>query len=257
VGIALVSVNIKGTKNGLLVTLGEGELASILTELEERLTGTASFFKGAWVALAVGQRELSIEEIEHIKALLAQNEVSLGTVISEAPVTRAAARHLGLETRRDPWPEPRSEGRAADDFAETSPSSVEALSRGEFSEGVLIRCTLRSGQVIRHPGHVMVIGDVNAGAEIIAGGDIVIWGRLRGTVHAGATGDDQAIVCALNLAPTQLRIGKHIARPPEGEPRRSTVPEMAFVQEGRIIVKSWKSSRQQRNFQLPTSKLGD
>jgi septum site-determining protein MinC len=237
--MALASVNIKGTKNGLLVTLGEGELASILTELEERLTGTASFFKGAWVALAVGQREMSIEEIEHIKALLAQNEVSLGTVISEAPVTRAAARHLGLETRRDPWPEPRPEGRAEE----------------EFSEGVLIRCTLRSGQVIRHPGHVVVVGDVNAGAEIIAGGDIVIWGRLRGTVHAGATGDDQAIVCALNLAPTQLRIGKHIARPPEGEPRRSTVPEMAFVQEGRIIVKSWKSSRQQRNFQVPISNL--
>jgi septum site-determining protein MinC len=237
--MALASVNIKGTKNGLLVTLGEGELASILPELEERLTGTASFFKGAWVALAVGQREMSIEEIEHIKALLAQNEVSLGTVISEAPVTRAAARHLGLETRRDPWPEPRPEGRAEE----------------EFSEGVLIRCTLRSGQVIRHPGHVVVVGDVNAGAEIIAGGDIVIWGRLRGTVHAGATGDDQAIVCALNLAPTQLRIGKHIARPPEGEPRRSTVPEMAFVQEGRIIVKSWKSSRQQRNFQVPISNL--
>lgn len=244
----MASVNIKGTKNGLLVTLGEGELASILTELEERLTGTASFFKGAWVALAVGQREMSIEEIGHIKALLAQNEVSLGTVIGEAPVTRAAARHLGLETRRDPWPEPRPEGRAEE----------------EFSEGVLIRCTLRSGQVIRHPGHVVVIGDVNAGAEVIAGGDIIIWGRLRGTVHAGATGDDQAIVCALDLAPTQLRIGKHIARPPEGKPSRSTIPEMAFVQEGRIIVKSWKSSRQQRNFQfpisnlqLPTSKSGD
>jgi septum site-determining protein MinC len=237
--MALASVNIKGTKNGLLVTLGEGELASILAELEERLTGTASFFKGAWVALAVGQREMSIEEIGHIKALLAQNGVSLGTVISEAPVTRAAARHLGLETRRDPWPEPRPEGRAEE----------------EFGEGVLIRCTLRSGQVIRHPGHVVVVGDVNAGAEIIAGGDIVIWGRLRGTVHAGATGDDQAIVCALDLAPTQLRIGKYIARPPEGEPRRSTVPEMACVQEGRIIVKSWKSSRQQRNFQFPISNL--
>lgn len=221
----MASVNIKGTKNGLLVTLGEGELASILTELEERLTGTASFFKGAWVALAVGQREMSIEEIGHIKALLAQNEVSLGTVISEAPVTRAAARHLGLETRRDPWPELRLEGRAEE----------------EFSEGALVRCTLRSGQVIRYPGHLVVIGDVNAGAEVIAGGDIVIWGRLRGTVHAGAAGDDQAVVCALDLAPTQLRIGKHIARPPEGKPRRKTIPEMAFVQEDRVIVEAWKS----------------
>jgi septum site-determining protein MinC len=89
---------------------------------------------------------------------------------------------------------------------------------------------------------VVVIGDVNAGAEVIAGGDIVIWGRLRGTVHAGATGDDQAIVCALNLAPTQLRIGKHIARPPEGKRRRRIIPEVASVEEGKIIVKAWKSS---------------
>ena len=93
--MALASVDIKGAKNGLLVTLGEGELASLLAELEERLSGTASFFKGGYVALEAGQRELSVEEISHIKALLAQNEVVLGTVISEAPVTRAAARHLG------------------------------------------------------------------------------------------------------------------------------------------------------------------
>jgi septum site-determining protein MinC len=211
----------------LLVTLGEGELARVLAELEERLNGTASFFKGAWVALVVGQRELSIEEIGRIKTLLAQNEVTLGAVISEASVTRAAARHLGLETKRSLQPAPQPEWRTEE----------------EFSEGALFHCTLRSGQIIRHPGHVVVIGDVNAGAEVIAGGDIIIWGRLRGTVHAGAMGDDQAIVCALDLAPTQLRIGEHIARPPEGKLRLRTIPEVAFVQEGRIIVKAWKSGR--------------
>ncbi|MFQ5812136.1 MAG: septum site-determining protein MinC [Anaerolineae bacterium] len=241
--MASVSVNIKGTKDGLLVTLGEGKLASLLAELEERLSGTAFFFKGGQVALEVGRRELSSGEIGHIQALLAQNEVALGTVISEAPVTRAAARRLGLETKRSSRPKPRPERRAEEDFAEPFGYAQDRLSRGEFSEGALIRHTLRSGQVIRHPGHVVVVGDVNAGAEVIAGGDIVIWGRLRGTVHAGATGDDQTIVCALDLAPTQLRIGKHIARPPEGKPRRRPVPEVASVQEGRIIVKAWKSSR--------------
>jgi septum site-determining protein MinC len=223
----LAGVDIKGTKDGLLITLGEGELTSVLAELEERLSGTASFFKGGWVALAVGQRELYIEEIGHIKALLAQNEVILGTVISESPITRAAARHLGLQTKRSPHLQPRPDWRTEE----------------EFSEGILINCTLRSGQVIRHPGHVLVVGDVNAGAEVIAGGDIVIWGRLRGTVHAGATGDEQTIVCALDLAPTQLRIGKHIARSPEGRRRRRTIPEVASVEEGRIIVKAWKSGQ--------------
>jgi septum site-determining protein MinC len=195
--MAWARIDIKGTKNGLLVTLGEGELASLLTELEKRLSGTASFFKGGQVALEVG------------------------------PATRAAARRLGLETRRSSQPEPRPGRRAEEDFR----------------EGVLVRCTLRSGQIIRHPGHVVVIGDVNAGAEVIAGGDVVIWGRLRGTVHAGAAGDDHAIVCALELAPTQLRIGKHIARPPEGKPRRGIMPEVASVETEKIIVQAWKSSR--------------
>ena len=177
--------------------------------------------------MAVGQRELSIEEIRHIKAMLARNEVILGTVISEAPVTRAAARHLGLETKRSPRLPPRPDWRTEE----------------EFSEGTLIRCTLRSGQDIRHPGHVVVIGDVNTGAVVIAGGDVVIWGSLRGTVHAGAIGDNQAIVCALDMAPTQLRIGEHIARPPEDIKRRRNAPEKAFVQEGRIIVEVWKFSQ--------------
>jgi septum site-determining protein MinC len=245
------SVSIKGTREGLLVTLGEGRLPSLLAELEKRLRGTASFFKGGWVSLAVGRRELSIGEIELLKALLARNEVVLGTVISEAPVTRAAARHLGLQTKRAPRSEPWPEWRAAGGFAEpfdypfdlAQGKAQDWLRRSDFSEGVLIRCTLRSGQDIRHPGHVVVVGDVNAGAEIIAGGDIVIWGRLRGTVHAGATGDDQTIVCALDLAPTQLRIGKHIARSPEGKRRRRTIPEVASVEEGKIIVKAWKSGR--------------
>lgn len=223
----MAGVTIKGTKDGLLVTLGGGTLASLLAELEERLRGTASFFKGGWVALAVGQRELSAEDIERIKALLAQNEVTLGTVISESPATRAIARHLGLQTKRSPNLQPHPDWRTEE----------------EFSEGGLIRRTLRSGQIVRHPGHVVIIGDVNDGAEVIAGGDILIWGSLRGTVHAGATGNDQAIVCALDLAPTQLRIGKHIARPPEGKPEYRATPEVAFIEEGKIIVKKWKSNR--------------
>jgi septum site-determining protein MinC len=225
--MAVAGVTIKGTKDGLLVTLGDGALASLLAELAERLKGTASFFKGAWVALAVGQRELSAEELERIKSLLAQNEVTLGTVISESPVTRAVARHLGLQTKRSPSLQSQPAWKAEE----------------EFSEGGLIQRTLRSGQVVRHPGHVVIIGDVNDGAEVIAGGDIVIWGSLRGTVHAGAMGNDQAIVCALELAPTQLRIGKHIARPPEDKPEQRATPEVAFIEEGKIIVKKWKPDR--------------
>jgi len=90
--------------------------------------------------------------------------------------------------------------------------------------------------------HVVVIGDVNPGAEITAGGNVIVWGRLRGVVHAGAGGDEEAVVCALDLAPTQLRIAGHIAVSPER--RKDPGPEIARIREGQLIADTWKDSRQ-------------
>jgi septum site-determining protein MinC len=109
---------------------------------------------------------------------------------------------------------------------------------------VLVRHTLRSGRSVRHAGHVIIIGDVNPGAEVVAGGDIVVWGRLRGVAHAGAPGsstegDNGAVVCALDLSPTQLRIAEHIATSParKGEPK----PEMARIKNGQIVAERWSA----------------
>jgi septum site-determining protein MinC len=104
----------------------------------------------------------------------------------------------------------------------------------------VIKRTLRSGQVIHHPGHVVIIGDVNPGAEIRAGGSVIVWGRLRGIVHAGA--DDarraEAVVCALHLAPLQLRIGDYVARAPADDDHE-IVPEMASIQGNQIVAEPW------------------
>ena len=83
-------------------------------------------------------------------------------------------------------------------------------------------------------------GDVNPGAEIIAGGSVIVWGRLRGMVHAGAGGDEKAIVCALDLAPTQLRIAGYISVSPQDK-RRKPLPEIASVRQGRIVAEAWSS----------------
>ena len=98
---------------------------------------------------------------------------------------------------------------------------------------------MRSGQQLRHPGSITVIGDVNPGAEVVAGGDVVVWGKLRGTVHAGAMGNETAVVCALDLMPTQLRIAQYIARSPESR-RRKPTPEVARVRDGKIVAESWE-----------------
>jgi septum site-determining protein MinC len=95
--------------------------------------------------------------------------------------------------------------------------------------------TMRGGQSLHHLGNVVVVGDVNPGAEIVATGDIVVFGALRGVAHAGAQGETRARVHAIELAPTQLRIATYIA----ADTSTDTVkrgPETACVQNGRIAI---------------------
>ena len=84
----------------------------------------------------------------------------------------------------------------------------------------------------------MIIGDVNPGAEIIAAGDVVVWGRVRGLIHAGALGNETAVICALALTPTQLRIADQIAIPPTTGPDKLQ-PEKASIRGGQIIAEPW------------------
>ncbi|MFQ6101204.1 MAG: septum site-determining protein MinC [Anaerolineae bacterium] len=222
------TIAIKGIRQGLLVTLGEGDWSAELSALEARLGASPSFFSGGRVALDVRSRELSRVEVEEAQALLTRHQVELWAVVSTNPITEAAAQELGLVI----------------DLGPSHPRELEAAPEGgeeSFVEGLVVRRTLRSGQSLRHPGHVVVIGDCNPGAEIVAGGDIVVWGRVRGVVHAGALGDEGAVICALDLAPTQLRIAGHIARSPE-EQQRQPVPETASVREGQIVAVPWHNS---------------
>ena len=219
------TISIKGIRHGLLVTMYEGGWESLLAELERRLEASPSFFKGGRVSLDVGALSLVEDDLRTVRDLLNRHDVMLHGVVSSDPETEAAAQALGLiidlGLERRPQPEPSS------DPAEP-----------RLSEAVLWQRTLRSGQSIRHPGHVIVIGDVNPGAEIVAGGHVLVWGRLRGTVHAGATGDEEAIICALDMSPTQLRIASYITRSPD-ERRRHPTPEVAAVRDGQIVAVPW------------------
>ncbi|RLC66262.1 MAG: septum site-determining protein MinC [Chloroflexi bacterium] len=218
------TIAIKGIRQGLLVTLGEGEWGARLRALEAHLGANPSFFRGGRIALDVGSRELGHSQIEEGRALLERHQVELWAVVSTNPATETAARELGLVVDLG--------------FSRLRESEDEAEGDEEPPvEGLVVRRTLRSGQSLRHPGHVVIIGDVHHGAEVVAGGNIVVWGRVRGVVHAGALGDEGAVICALDLAPTQLRIAGLIARSPE-EQQGKPVPEMAVVQDGKIVAVS-------------------
>lgn len=106
-----------------------------------------------------------------------------------------------------------------------------------------IKQTLRSGQVVSHKGDLVIVGDVNPGAEILAEGDITVWGSLRGIAHAGIGGNTEAEIRALNLQPIQIRIAHAIARAPD-RPRityaNGTGPEIARIVDGKIRIQKNK-----------------
>lgn len=108
---------------------------------------------------------------------------------------------------------------------------------------LLIQKTLRSGQSIKHSGNVVVLGDVNPGAEIIAGGHVIVVGSVRGVVHAGAAGNQVATITAFHLNPTQLRIGNLISCAPDGDRPCSENPETARINSGSLIIEKYQPPR--------------
>jgi len=228
-----VDISIKGVGDGLLVALGPGPWDKVEDAFLETILAKQDFFKGAVIALQVGDRNLDRDDIRNLRDRLAQHDVTLRAVLGESAETTRSARRLDLET----------------ELTEPQPAQTPTKEPGELppinsdeqgSSGVLIKRTLRNGRTVRHMGHVVVIGDVNPGAHVIAGGDVLIWGRLRGTVHAGAGGDVEAIVCALDMRPMQLRIANQVAITPEAAGARPR-PEVAFIREGQIVAEEWGS----------------
>ncbi|MBI3242356.1 MAG: septum site-determining protein MinC [Chloroflexi bacterium] len=222
-----VPVVIKGIKEGLLVNVGDGEWREAAQILLTKLGEGGEFFQGARLVLQLNSRAVGAADLGKLRNDLADLKINLWAVLSESALTENAAKALGLETS---LPKPAAAS-APPELPEISP--VE-----DGSQAILIQHTLRSGKSVRFPGHVVVVGDVNAGAEVVAGGNIIVWGRVRGTVQAGAEGDTEAVICALDLAPTQLRIGEAIATSPKrrGKPE----PETARVRNGQIVAERWK-----------------
>lgn len=99
--------------------------------------------------------------------------------------------------------------------------------------------TIRSGQSLKSEGHIVVVGDINPGAEVEAVGNIFVMGTVKGIVHAGAKGDRNAIVVALNLSPTQLRIADKITRFPDDYQKDYLEPEMAYIENDKIFIEEF------------------
>lgn len=221
-------VQIKGIKEGLLVTANEGSWEEIRDSLFLQIQQQASFYQGARMALDIGEITLKAADLGSLRDKLSDMGISLWAVISKSSTTEKTAQMLGLNTHL-----PASKPVQNEQKSQAKDTSL----AGE--EAVFVHRTLRSGFSLQTKGHVVVVGDVNPGAEIISGGSVIIWGKVRGSVHAGAEGDTSAVICAMELSPTHLKIGDQDG--PSRTKKGKAHPEMAFFQNGQIIFESWKT----------------
>ncbi len=237
-------------------------------------------YAGARVRLELGQRDLDLMEIRRLVHMLKDEfdvEV-VGLACEPGPIQRMAERELKLKitpvvngrgpdfdaddaaptlgaTRVPPDDNVTAVALVADDEAPKAPNfqtedgGTDIVSPADDDPDahvggrvLTVHQTVRSGSCVRFPGDVQVFGDVNPGAQVIAGGNILVYGALKGMAHAG-TRDDGAVILAFDLRPTQLRIGRVIGVVPGADPDRATrgfVPEIAYVHDGAIAVESYR-----------------
>lgn len=244
----LGQVRVRGTQDGLIMQLPpDVPLPTLLGQVRGYVDGNADFFRHAELVIDYAERVPNVEEIVALRALLTERGLTLRTVTASLPAHRDLLRSWGYSPLRLVTKDDQEDGRG--------PAQAHEHGVGPTREGTLpievertalyIRRTLRSGTSIESDGDVVILGDVNAGAEVVAVGDVVVWGAIRGTVHAGIDGDFGAIICALRLMPTQLRIGRIFARPPDQREGwgRGEGPLLARVHNGEIVVETWRADR--------------
>lgn len=217
-------IQIKGIREGLLISLVDASFHDAQEQLLDHIDHQTAFFNGARLALDTGGMKIKAGELGSLRDKLSERGVSLWAVLSSEQITETTARMLGLSTRL-------VENR------QDRPTPGSKLPSESGDSAVLVHRTLRSGVHLEHDGHVTVIGDVNPGAEVSATGCVVVWGRLLGSVHAGSRGDEKALICALEMAPTFIHIAGCISQP---RPRKGRLqPEMARILQDEIILEPW------------------
>ena len=198
-------ISFKGTQDGIYIHIKEGNFKHIKEELEMKLNKSCSFFKGGQIIAFKGMG-LSDEE-----------ESELRKIIKYKYKLKFVEENKKEEVQKKDYFEGIGEGMTA-----------------------FIRTTVRSGQIIKYEGNVVVLGDVNPGGIIEAWGNIVVLGTLRGVAHAGSDGNSAAIVSAYDLHPTQLRIADLIARSPDGEDtQKSRWPEIAKIEGEEVVIETY------------------
>ncbi len=217
-----LQVRLKSENDQLLLILPTEAATSVTTswsdlylQLKHRLNAGERFWQPqAPVNLIAQDRLLDVRQLQAIADALCEAQLQIKLVSTNRRQTAVAAATAGYSVEQVP---------------PSSSLNQKPANPGQMlTEPLYLQTTVRSGIEVRHPGTVVILGDLNPGGNVVAAGDILVWGRLRGFAHAGARGDTQCLIMALQMEPTQLRIADSVARAPETPPSHF-YPEVAYV----------------------------
>ncbi|MGN0375599.1 MAG: septum site-determining protein MinC [Butyrivibrio sp.] len=207
------SVVIKGNKYGIVVQMDKNiPFIQLKQDLAEKFKSAAKFFDKANMAVSFEGRNLTTDEEKEILRIISENsQLNIVCVIDTDEMREKMFK------------------RAVEDKLEELSAHT-----GQFYKG-----TLRSGQMLESESSIIILGDINPGASVVAKGNIIVLGSLKGNVYAGANGNSDAFVVALEMAPIQIRIGDTIARCNEtGTKIKPIGPDtmIAFVEDENIYI---------------------
>ncbi|MBD8069350.1 septum site-determining protein MinC [Bacillus sp. PS06] len=200
-------VTIKGTKDGLTLHLDDQcSFRELVAELTDKLALNHSQGEDSpllAVRLKIGNRYLTKVQEEELRTIIRSKKHLIVDSIEGNVITKA-----------------------------------EALALKQKNEIVSVAKIIRSGQVLKVEGDLLLIGDVNPGGTVIAEGNIFVLGALRGIAHAGYDGNNEAVIAASMMKPSQLRISNIMNRAPDSSQKEVEQNEMecAYIDENETIV---------------------
>lgn len=190
---------IKGSGEGIIVTINSSNINDIKNELKEKIDNSISFFKGA--------------KIKEINSICEES-------LKEEILTFLKAEYSMMELPKK----------------EKLKTNIDYKTTIKYDETKYIYKTIRSGQQIKHKGNVIVIGDVNPGGIVEATGNIIIFGSLKGVAKAGSK---ESIIAAIKFEASQVKIADLMSRRPDEEFEKVDYPEVAKVKNGSIVIESY------------------
>ncbi|MCI6020808.1 MAG: septum site-determining protein MinC [Clostridia bacterium] len=207
------SVVIKGSKHGIVVVLDDSVSFDELKEaVRDKFSGASKFFDKANMAISFEGRSLNDEQQRQLLDIISEvSDINIVCVIDNDELKDAYFKRA-VEAKLDDM----------------------AASTGQFYKG-----TLRSGQILESESSIIILGDVNPGGKVIAKGNVIVLGSLKGNIYAGADGNEDAFVVAIDMEPMQIKIGDVIARCSDGSnsaKSKTHEPRIAYVDEGNIYI---------------------